>query len=44
MHTWALQIRPSGGAWAPSSVKALVERAEELGLIWPRQISGVEVT
>ncbi len=31
---------PSGGAWAPGSVKALIERAEGLALIWSRQIRG----
>jgi DNA invertase Pin-like site-specific DNA recombinase len=34
---------PSGGAWAPSSVKALVQRAEGLGLTRPRRTSGVDV-
>ena len=35
---------PSGGAWAPSSVRALVRRAEGLGLTWPRPMGGTEVT
>ena len=34
---------PSGGAWAPSSVRALIQRAEGLGLAWPQQGSGVDM-
>jgi DNA invertase Pin-like site-specific DNA recombinase len=35
---------PSGSAWAPSSVRALIQRAEGSGLVRPQQGSRVEVT